>query len=145
MKLNFRKILYFIFIIFIVYQSLNIVKKVESNIIETKIEEENKEIHHGIFNMFFVKNTIVAGAIAFVIGLKTRDLIGYLLDAIVNPIFSSGLPNMKHLQKLLKINMFGIHFFFGEFMLEFIKYLVFLVIIYIIVIIIYAKTDLISL
>ena len=51
--------------------------KLEKNIIDDKRKKQNKENDkkETVFKQFLLKNAIIAGSIAFVIGLNTRDIV----------------------------------------------------------------------
>ena len=138
------KPLLMLFLIFTVvfYISTHIYKFEQDLDIKEKTDEDIK--NRSIFTRFTIKNTIVAGSLAFVIGLKTRDLIQSLLDCIMNPFFKEK-GNFVELGKILQFKIGGLKFNFTEFILDLIKYFMFLLIIYIIVVGVYVNTDYISL
>ena len=129
----------FFVIIFISSHLYKIEQELE---IKEKTDEEIKA--RSIFTKFTIKNTIVAGSLAFVIGLKTRDIIQSLLDCIINPFFKDK-DDIVEMGKLLQFKIGHLKFDFTEFVLGLIKFFMFLLIIYIIVIVIYVNTDYISL
>tara|TARA_A100001035_G_C27769714_1_gene495666 strand:- start:61 stop:483 length:423 start_codon:yes stop_codon:yes gene_type:complete len=116
--------------------------KFEQSLEVKKITEKNKE-QRSIFTKFVIKNTIVAGSLVFVIGLKTRDLIQSFLDSVINPFFKDK-KSITQITKAFQFTIFGLTFTFTDFVLDLIKYTMFMLFIYIIVIIIYTRTDLIS-
>ena len=121
----------------------------EHKIISRKNKEEKPEKQHNtnpVFKGFLLKNAIIAGSIAFVIGLNTRDVIKSLTDTLINPLFSVDLDNDGHhdfteITNLLNIKLLGAEFKLGQFLLKFIHYLFFIAIIYVIIILLYTKTD----
>ena len=116
--------------------------KFERSLKVKKITEENKQ-QRSIFTKFVIKNTIVAGSLAFVIGLKTRDLIQSLLDSVINPFFKDK-KRISQITKLFQFSIFGLTFTFTDFVLDLIKYAMFMLFVYIIVILIYTRTDFIN-
>ena len=116
--------------------------KFERSLKVKKITEENKQ-QRSIFTKFVIKNTIVAGSLAFVIGLKTRDLIQSLLDSVINPFFKDK-KRIRQITKLFQFSIFGLTFTFTDFVLDLIKYAMFMLFVYIIVILIYTRTDFIN-
>ena len=113
-------------------------------IFERSLELKDRDLintrDRSIFTRFVIKNTIIAGSLAFVIGLKTRDLIQSLLDAIINPFFKDK-KRITAVTKLFKFSIFGLDFSFSDFILDLIKYIIFMLISYLIVILVYMNTD----
>ena len=133
----------FLFILLIMILSLLIYRV---NYMEKEIVKENNKEKKNIFHLFIMKNAIIAGSIAYIIGLKTRDVMTLLLDTIINPLFSvdfdgDGIPDLKELTKLLNFTILGITFKFGQFILDFVKYIIFIVFIYLIVLVLVKKTN----
>ena len=58
-------------------------------------EEQNKDNEKQIFKGFMLKNAI-AGALAFLIGLRVRDFLTTAIDTIINPLFEIDLDNMDN-------------------------------------------------
>jgi len=112
--------------------------------LELKKRQKGEIKNRSIFTQFVIRNTIIAGSLAFVIGLKTRDLIQSLLDAIINPFFKDK-KRIRKVTNVFKFTILGMKFCFSDFLLDLIKYLIFLLISYLIVITVYLKTDLIYL
>ena len=112
--------------------------------LELKKRQKGEIKNRSIFTQFMIRNTIIAGSLAFVIGLKTRDLIQSLLDAIINPFFKDK-KRISKVTNVFKFTILGMKFCFSDFLLDLIKYLIFLLISYLIVITVYLKTDLIYL
>ena len=124
----------------------------EHKIISRKNKEEKKEKSekqddtNPVFKGFLLKNAIIAGSIAFVVGLNTRDVIKSLTDTLINPLFSVDLDHDGHhdfteITNLLNVQLLGAEFKLGQFLLKLIHYLFFIAIIYVIVILLYTKTD----
>lgn len=128
----------FIFSAIIYFIVKNIIK-LENNL-ELKDRDLINTRDRSIFSRFVIKNTIIAGSLAFVIGLKTRDLIQSLLDSIINPFFKDK-KRINEVTKLFRFSLLGMKFSFSNFVLDLIKYLIFIIITYFIVIIVYVKTD----
>ena len=116
--------------------------KFEQSLEVKQITEKNKQ-QRSIFTKFVIKNTIVAGSLAFVIGLKTRDLIQSLLDSVINPFFKDK-KRITQITKMFQFSILGITFTFTDFILDFIKYTMFMLFVYMIVIIIYTQTNFIN-
>jgi len=112
--------------------------------LELKKRQKGEIKNRSIFTQFVIRNTIIAGSLAFVIGLKTRDLIQSLLDAIINPFFKDK-KRISKVTNVFKFTILGMKFCFSDFLLDLIKYIIFLLISYLIVITVYLKTDLIYL
>ena len=88
----------FLFILLIMILSLLIYRV---NYMEKEIVKENNKEKKNIFHLFIMKNAIIAGSIAYIIGLKTRDVMTLLLDTIINPLFSvdfdgDGIPAVSY-------------------------------------------------
>ena len=124
----------------------------EHKIISRKNKEEKKEKSekqddtNPVFKGFLLKNAIIAGSIAFVVGLNTRDIIKSLTDTLINPLFSvdldhDGNHDFTEITNLLNVHLLGAEFKLGQFLLKLIHYLLFVAIIYVIVILLYTKTD----
>lgn len=124
----------------------------EHKIISRKNKEEKKEKSekqddtNPIFKGFLLKNAIIAGSIAFVVGLNTRDIIKSLTETLINPLFSvdldhDGNHDFTEITNLLNVQLLGAEFKLGQFLLKLIHYLFFIAIIYVIVILLYTKTD----
>ena len=112
-------------------------------------EEQNKDNEKQIFKGFMLKNAIIAGALAFLIGLRVRDFLTTAIDTIINPLFeidldNDGQPDFSEITNLATIKLFGLKFSFGPLILSLIKFLCFVASIYIIIIMIYQHTDYIS-
>lgn len=116
--------------------------KFEQSLEVKQITEKNKQ-QRSIFTKFVIKNTIVAGSLAFVIGLKTRDLIQSLLDSVINPFFKDK-KRITQITKMFQFSILGITFTFTDFILDLIKYTMFMLFVYMIVIIIYTQTNFIN-
>ena len=131
-----------IFFLIFSYNAKNLIKFEKT--LELKKRQKGEIKNRSIFTQFVIRNTIIAGSLAFVIGLKTRDLIQSLLDAIINPFFKDK-KRIRKVTNVFKFTILGMKFCFSDFLLDLIKYLIFLLISYLIVITVYLKTDLIYL
>ena len=126
--------------------------KLEKNIIDDKRKKQKKENDkkETVFKQFLLKNAIIAGSIAFVIGLNTRDIVQSLSDTIINPLFSvdldhDGNHDFTEITNLFNLKILGSEFKFGQFILKFIHYMFFIAVVYVIVIFLYMKSDFIEL
>ena len=128
-------VIFFVIFSFIAKNLINFEKT-----LELKKRQKGEIKNRSIFTQFVIRNTIIAGSLAFVIGLKTRDLIQSLLDAIINPFFKDK-KRIRRVTNVFKFSIFGMKFCFSDFLLDLIKYLIFLLISYLIVIGVYLKTD----
>lgn len=153
MQFNIFKLIIFIIIIYMYIHGIItilifsfIIYFITKNLItfERSLELKNRDLintrDRSIFTRFVIKNTIIAGSLAFVIGLKTRDLIQSLLDSIINPFFKDK-KRITEVTKLFGFSIFGMKFCFSDFILDLIKYIIFMLISYLIVILVYVKTD----
>ena len=141
MKIKPYIMLFTIFFV-IIFISTHLYRIEQELKIKEKTDEEIKA--RSIFTKFTIKNTIVAGSLAFVIGLKTRDIIQSLLDCLINPFFKDK-DDIVEIGRLLQFKIGHLKFDFTDFALGLIKFFMFLLIIYIIVIVIYVNTDYITL
>ena len=66
------------------------------------------------------------------------------MDAIINPFFKDK-KRISKVTNVFKFTILGMKFCFSDFLLDLIKYLIFLLISYLIIITVYLKTDLIYL
>ncbi len=128
-------VIFFVIFSFIAKNLINFEKT-----LELKKRQKGEIKNRSIFTQFVIRNTIIAGSLAFVIGLKTRDLIQSLLDAIINPFFKDK-KRIRRVTNVFKFSILGMKFCFSDFLLDLIKYLIFLLISYLIVIGVYLKTD----
>lgn len=140
--MDYESVITVLVIAFIMYFIVHNLTKFEDTI-HIK-EKKNDGEEKSIFTRFAIKNTIVAGSLAFVIGLKTRDLIQSLLDSVINPFFKDK-KRINKITKLFQITLFGLKFSFTDFVLDFIKYFMFIVFVYLIVLTIYTQTNFIDL
>ena len=134
-----------LFIVYLIFYSRN----VESKILK-KLKNKNKNKENvGIFNNFLVKHTIIAGALAFLIGFNLRDLINSFVKTIISPIFNVDLDNdgttdIKEIVDTFNLNLGGLNFKFGPFILKSLEFGIFLAVTYFIIVIFYLNTNLLS-
>jgi len=110
---------------------------------ELSIQEKQEK---KIFKGFMLKNAIVAGALAFLIGLRVQKILTIAIDTIINPLFeidldNDGTPDFSEITNLATFTLFGLKFSFGPLILQSIKFLFFAASIYIIIILVYKYTD----
>ena len=140
--MDYVSIITVLVIAFIMYFIITNITKFEHSIEIKKKKNDGEE--KSVFTRFAIKNTNIAGSLAFVIGLKTRDLIQSLLDSVINPFFKDK-KRINKITKLFQITLFGLKFSFTDFVLDFIKYFMFMIFVYLIVIAIYTQTNFIDL
>jgi len=132
-------------IIFMLMYSIN---KWESNQIIKNTD--NKVDNRGIVQVFFTKRSVIPLAVGVLMSLRLRDLITSMVNTIVFPIFEldldkNGQPDIREITDLLTLNIFGLKYKFGLFLLDFIKFILFVCIVYILIIVLYTKTNYIKL
>ena len=132
-------------IIFVLMYSIN---KWESNQIIKNTD--NKVDNRGIVQVFFTKRSVIPLAVGVLMSLRLRDLITSMVNTIVFPIFEldldkNGQPDIREITDLLTLNIFGLKYKFGLFLLDFIKFILFVCIVYILIIVLYTKTNYIKL
>lgn len=86
------------------------------------------------FQKFIIKYTIIATAIAFVLGQQFKEFIQILVNTFTDPIFSAdldenGKPDLKELN-YFTANLFGLKFPLGDLLISFIKIIVSFIVIY---------------
>jgi large-conductance mechanosensitive channel len=147
-KIPKKSILILFFVISIIFYLLFYANSLEKELTKNlKKKKPNKK--HGIFNTFLVKHTIIAGALAFLIGLNLRDVINSFVNALIDPIFNidfdkDGVTDLKEIVNTISFSIFDIEFKFGPFLLNSLKFSIFLTVTYLIIIFIYLRTNLIS-
>tara|TARA_Y100000591_G_C21697436_1_gene626469 strand:- start:318 stop:803 length:486 start_codon:yes stop_codon:yes gene_type:complete len=150
--LPLNSIILFLGLITIITLFITYLAQLEQRIISQKEKQKEKQNQqknndkYAVFKGFLLKNTIIAGSIAFVIGLNTRDFIRILSETLINPLFSvdldkDGNPDFTEITNMLNLNILGAQFKLGQFILALIHYLFFIVVIYIIVILLYINSD----
>lgn len=111
---------------------------------------DNKVDNRGIVQVFFTKRSVIPLAVGVLMSLRLRDLITSMVNTIVFPIFEldldkNGQPDIREITDLLTLNIFGLKYKFGLFLLDFIKFILFVCIVYILIIVLYTKTNYIKL
>ncbi len=133
---------------FLIFIFMYIINKWESNQI---IKNTDNEIdNRGIVQVFLTKRSVVPLSIGVLMSLRLRDLITSMVNTIVLPIFKldlnkDGEPDIAELANLFTLNFFGIHYKFGYFILDFVKFIMFVCIVYLLIIVLYKYTNFIKL
>ena len=96
-----------------------------------------------------MKHTIIAGALAFLIGFNLRDLINSFVKTIISPIFNvdydnDGITDIKEILNIFNLNLGGLNFKFGPFLLKSLEFGIFLAVTYFIIVIFYLNTNLLN-
>ena len=138
-------LLVILFIVYLIFYSRNVESKILKKLKNKNKNEENK----GIFNNFLVKHTIIAGALAFLIGFNLRDLINSFVKTIISPIFNvdfdnDGTTDIKEIVDTFNLNLGGLNFKFGPFILKSLEFGIFLAVTYFIIVIFYLNTNLLN-
>lgn len=92
------------------------------------------DIEKDEFQKFIIKYTIIATAIAYVLGQELKQFIQIIVNTITDPLFSvdldeNGKPDLKELNHFTA-NFLGFKFPLGDLLISFIKIVVSFVIIY---------------
>jgi len=82
------------------------------------------------FMDFLSENNMVQTGIAFLFGIQISALINSLMTDIISPILARLLGTDKQKLEDLKLNILGIHFAVGDFLLQFINFMLILLIVY---------------
>ena len=139
-------LLVILFIVYLIFYS----RQIENKILRKfKKKNTNNNKDKGIFNNFLVKHTIIAGALAFLIGFNLRDLINSFVKTIVSPIFNvdfdnDGNTDIKEIVDIFNLNIGGLNFKFGPFLLKSLEFGIFLAVTYFIIVIFYLNTNLLN-
>ena len=145
-----NKVYFFGLIFFVIYSILNLTHNYEITSLKNNLELKNKIIpQNSIFTLFLIKYTIVAGSIAFLVGMQLRELTNSIVDTIVSPILNidldkNGIPDLTELSKSTTITFGSLKFQFGPLILNIIKFSLCMSFTYIIVILLTTKTNLID-
>lgn len=86
------------------------------------------------FQKFIIKYTVIATAIAFVLGQELKEFIHILVNTVTDPLFSvdldeNGKPDLKELN-YFTTDLLGIKFPFGDLLISSIKIVVSFIVIY---------------
>ena len=146
MVVPIKSVILFITILCILFFFIYQLSKKEKYILLQKKKEKKKNENNLIFKGFILKNAIIAGAMAFIIGIRVQKLFEIAIDTIVNPLFSVDFDNDGHadfseITNLAAFTLLGIKFSFGPLLLTFIKFLFFVSFVYILIIGIYKYTN----
>jgi large conductance mechanosensitive channel len=82
------------------------------------------------FTNFLAENNIVQTGVAFLFSIQTSIIITSLMTDIISPILARILGTDKQKLEDFKLNIFGIHFAIGDFILQFINFILILLIVY---------------
>ena len=123
----------------------------ESNIetnVETSEYNDNQVIYQKEitdFKKFMVKYSFISSILIWTLSNHIQNLIKVGIDTFIDPLFAididnNGEPDLERIRKL-SLRVFGVHFYYGEFLVELLKTAIITILMYKLIMYLIKYTD----